>query len=362
MLDPASPVLYTPLDDKPKRTDDVLDLARVRDIAARPDVTILVDRWDEDWSQLAWLRCGGRAALVPPIEPGHAAAIVALREKYPQYATHDIGSRPLIAVTIERVDELGRTWQAGRRRSNGAVALGEHALGRLPAIGTVLDRDAERLEQSIRGGRDLRDRRIERLAVAHARLAEAADLADVLAGGGLQFTGRRRFPGTTQGLDASAHTRTVRPSAPTYPRRVTDAAAVIAALGLRPHPEGGWWAETWRAPEVDGARPVGSAILYLLAAGERSHWHTLRCRGGVALRGRRPARARGLGGGAMRRSSGIGSAGDVLAATGHRRSCRPHAWQAARSLGAWTLVGCIVVPAFEFATFRLAPEGWEPPA
>lgn len=109
VLDPASPVLYTPLDDKPKRTDDRLDLARVRDIAARPDVTVFVDRWDEDWSQLAWLRCGGRAALVPPIEPGHAAAIVALREKYPQYATHDIGSRPLIAVTIER----STYWESG---------------------------------------------------------------------------------------------------------------------------------------------------------------------------------------------------------------------------------------------------------
>ena len=107
VLDPASPVLYTPLDDKPKRTDDVLDLARVRDIAARPDVTILVDRWDEDWAHLAWLRCGGRGALVPPIAPGHAAAIVALREKYPPYATHDIGSRPLIAVTIERTTSWG---------------------------------------------------------------------------------------------------------------------------------------------------------------------------------------------------------------------------------------------------------------
>jgi PPOX class probable F420-dependent enzyme len=112
VLDPASPVLYTPLDDKPKRTDDVLDLARVRDIAARPDVTILVDRWDEEWSRLAWLRCGGRAALVPPIEPGHAKAIVALRAKYPQYATHDIGSRPLIAVTIERATSWGALAEA----------------------------------------------------------------------------------------------------------------------------------------------------------------------------------------------------------------------------------------------------------
>ena len=107
VLDATAPVLYTPLDDKPKRTDDHLALARVRDIAARPDVTVLVDRWDEDWTRLAWLRCSGRAALVPPIEPGHAAAIVALREKYKPYVNHDIGSRPLIAVTIDRSTSWG---------------------------------------------------------------------------------------------------------------------------------------------------------------------------------------------------------------------------------------------------------------
>ena len=102
VLDPDGPVLYTPLDDKPKRSDDRLALARIQDIAARPAVTILADRWDEDWSRLAWLRCDGRAWLLPPPGPGHAAAVAALREKYPRYASHDIGSRPLIAVTIER--------------------------------------------------------------------------------------------------------------------------------------------------------------------------------------------------------------------------------------------------------------------
>jgi len=107
VVDPGEAVLYAPLDDKPKRTDDHLALARVRDIATRPDVTILVDRWDEDWSRLAWLRCSGRAWLLPPAGPGHAAAIAALRAKYPQYATHDIGSRPLIAVTIERSASWG---------------------------------------------------------------------------------------------------------------------------------------------------------------------------------------------------------------------------------------------------------------
>jgi PPOX class probable F420-dependent enzyme len=107
VLDPTRPILYTPLDDKPKRTDDHLALARVRDIAVRPEVTVLVDRWDEDWARLAWLRCGGLASLLPPIEPGHARAIVALREKYPRYVDHDIGSRPLIAIAIDRVTTWG---------------------------------------------------------------------------------------------------------------------------------------------------------------------------------------------------------------------------------------------------------------
>ncbi len=139
-----------------------------------------------------------------------------------------------------------------------------------------------------------------------------------------------------------------------------DAAAVIAALGLRPHPEGGWFAETWRAPEVDGTRPVGSAILYLLQAGERSHWHAVdaaevwQFAAGDALElsvwdeGAGPVIRHRLG-------------GDVVAGDEPQVVVQAGAWQSARPLGAWTLVGCIVAPAFEFDGFRLAPEGWEPP-
>ncbi|MFL5721400.1 MAG: pyridoxamine 5'-phosphate oxidase family protein, partial [Chloroflexota bacterium] len=74
-------VLYTPLDDKPKTTDDHLALARVRDITADPRVGLLADRWDEDWTGLAWLRAEGRAALLEP-GPEHAASLVALRARY----------------------------------------------------------------------------------------------------------------------------------------------------------------------------------------------------------------------------------------------------------------------------------------
>src|SRR3954447_3181102 len=81
------PILYSAIDDKPKRTDDPLALARIRDIAADPRVTVLVDRWDEDWSQLAWLRSVGRATVLDPdvAAEEHTAAVAALRAKYPQY-------------------------------------------------------------------------------------------------------------------------------------------------------------------------------------------------------------------------------------------------------------------------------------
>ena len=99
-------VLYTPLDDKPKATDDPLELARVRDIAADPRVAILADRWDEDWTRLAWLRAEGRATLLDP-GPEHAAAVAALRATYLQYAMHRLDDRPLIRIEIGRVTTWG---------------------------------------------------------------------------------------------------------------------------------------------------------------------------------------------------------------------------------------------------------------
>jgi PPOX class probable F420-dependent enzyme len=99
------PILYSPIDDKPKRSDDPLALARVRDIQADLRVTVLVDRWDEDWTRLAWLRCEGGATLLYPgaADAEHAQAVEALRAKYPQYANHRLEGRPLIRVIIEHV-------------------------------------------------------------------------------------------------------------------------------------------------------------------------------------------------------------------------------------------------------------------
>jgi PPOX class probable F420-dependent enzyme len=109
-LDPWAAVLYTPLDDKPKRDADPLALARVRDIAVEPRVSVLIDRWDEEWSRLAWLRLEGRAALLTAEQAEgteHAAAVATLRIRYPQYQTHRLETRPLIRIAIERVTGWG---------------------------------------------------------------------------------------------------------------------------------------------------------------------------------------------------------------------------------------------------------------
>jgi predicted cupin superfamily sugar epimerase len=139
------------------------------------------------------------------------------------------------------------------------------------------------------------------------------------------------------------------------------AAAVIDALAMSAHPEGGWFVETWRADAPDGGRPSGSAILYLLAAGERSHWHRVdaaevwQWSAGEALELR--VWAEGDAAVATHRLGAAVTAGEtpqVVVPAG--------AWQSARPLGTWTLVGCIVTPAFEYDGFELAPDGWEPTA
>jgi uncharacterized protein len=137
------------------------------------------------------------------------------------------------------------------------------------------------------------------------------------------------------------------------------AAAVIAALGLEPHPEGGWYRETYRAAAPTGGRAAISAIYYLLRAGERSHWHRVDAAeiwhwyGGAPLRLEIVPAADG--------STATVTLGNDLAAGQRPQAIVPPShWQAARSLGDWTLVGCDVAPAFEFAGFELAPEGWQP--
>ncbi len=107
---PEVAVLHVAIDDKPKRSDDPHHLARVRDIEADPRVSVLVDRWDERWSRLAWLRCEGRASLLEPGSDDDAEridAIAALRQRYPAYARHDLERALLLRIEILRARSWG---------------------------------------------------------------------------------------------------------------------------------------------------------------------------------------------------------------------------------------------------------------
>lgn len=136
---------------------------------------------------------------------------------------------------------------------------------------------------------------------------------------------------------------------------------VIRTLNLKPHPEGGWYAETHRVPAPDGQRSPGTAIYYALGEGERSHWHHVDAteiwhwHAGAPLE---------LSLAASDAHTPIAHVlGPDLTAGQRPQVVVPvHHWQAARSLGAWTLVGCTVSPGFDFSGFVMAPPGWSPGA
>ena len=136
------------------------------------------------------------------------------------------------------------------------------------------------------------------------------------------------------------------------------ASEVIAALGMTPHPEGGWYVETFRdAPQ--GGRGQSTAIYYLLEQGQRSHWHRVidaaevwHFHNGAPLE---------LGLSADGRVAKLEILGLDLAQGQRPQIIVPaNHWQSARSLGDWTLVGCTVAPGFEFSAFEMAPLGWTP--
>ncbi len=155
---------------------------------------------------------------------------------------------------------------------------------------------------------------------------------------------------------------TTDPDRPDADRHGSDAGAIIDALHLAPHPEGGWFVETFRAPApADGGRPPGSAILYLLAAGERSHWHRIDAAEIWQFAAGDPLELRIRADGDATTTT-IRLGGDVAAGDVPQAVVPVGAWQAARPLGTWTLVGCFVAPAFEFGGFELAMPDWDPPA
>jgi uncharacterized protein len=145
---------------------------------------------------------------------------------------------------------------------------------------------------------------------------------------------------------------------PTSPEKQLTAAEIIPLLGLKPHPEGGHFCQTFRDTQlIDGKRPASTAIYFLLAPGERSHWHRVDAvegwhwHAGAALRLMI----------AERGTTNTVTLGPDLAAGQRPQAFVPfHAWQAAETLGDWTLVGCTVAPGFEWAGFEMAPKDWTP--
>jgi predicted cupin superfamily sugar epimerase len=137
-----------------------------------------------------------------------------------------------------------------------------------------------------------------------------------------------------------------------------NAADIISALDLAPHPEGGWFREIFRDKTAAPGRAPSTAIYFLLESDQVSHWHRIdsvevwHWYAGAPLR------------------LDISSSGEAIQsstlspnlADGHRPVgiVPAHAWQSAQSLGDWTLVGCTVAPGFEFSEFELAPPGWTP--
>ena len=143
------------------------------------------------------------------------------------------------------------------------------------------------------------------------------------------------------------------------------AQTLIEQLRLSPHPEGGWYRETWRAEAASGTRAGGTAILFLLPAGEASHWHRVDAeelwiwQGGDALELRIAASDAGP-------AETLRLGGDVAAGEQLQGLVPTGAWQAARPAAGgkqgYCLVSCVVVPGFDFAGFALAAPGWEPGA
>ena len=136
------------------------------------------------------------------------------------------------------------------------------------------------------------------------------------------------------------------------------AAEVIRLLDLMPHPEGGHFRETFRDERAHDGRAHGTAIYFLLAEGEVSRWHRVDASeiwhwyAGAPL--------------VLRITESDAPPTETVLGNNLTANERPQAvvpgnyWQSARSLGAWTLVGCTVAPGFEFVHFVMAPDDWEP--
>jgi predicted cupin superfamily sugar epimerase len=164
-------------------------------------------------------------------------------------------------------------------------------------------------------------------------------------------------------LIAITHDQGISQNTAVYNPSMLTAASIIEKLQLQPHPEGGHYRETWRAP-TDGGRSAGTAIFYLLEAGQRSNWHKIDATeiwhyyAGAALELSTAWDVRPKDW--PRGPSTVILGPDLENNQWPQRIVHPNQWQSARSLGDFSLVGCTVAPGFEFEHFELAPPGWEP--
>jgi predicted cupin superfamily sugar epimerase len=133
---------------------------------------------------------------------------------------------------------------------------------------------------------------------------------------------------------------------------------IVRELSMQPHPEGGWYVQTFRDGE-GGARGHSTAIYYLLTRGQRSHWHRVRDAAEVwhHYAGAPLALHRSADG---RTSETLTLGPDLLAGERPQAVIPADWWQSAETLGEFTLVGCTVAPGFEFASFEMAPPDWKP--
>jgi uncharacterized protein len=135
------------------------------------------------------------------------------------------------------------------------------------------------------------------------------------------------------------------------------AADIIRKLQLKPHPEGGHYRETFRDTRTHEGRAASTAILFLLARGERSHWHRVDAVEVWHYYAGSPLKLEVVDGS---KEEIVTLGADIHADQVPQFTVPARAWQAAESLGDWTLTGCTVAPGFDFNGFELAPKGWSP--
>jgi predicted cupin superfamily sugar epimerase len=135
------------------------------------------------------------------------------------------------------------------------------------------------------------------------------------------------------------------------------AASIIAKLGLKPHPEGGHYRETFRDTHTVDGRPASTSIYFLLARGERSHWHRVDAVEIWHYYAGAPLKLEIVDGS---KEEIVRLGGNIHEGENPQVTVPALAWQAAESLGDWTLVGCTVAPGFSFDGFELAPKDWSP--